>query len=127
MRTLVFVGLLLASPAYAAYTGDPWTPLKEETQLKKLFVDYSNLKDPFSVQFRKVEVRAATGKKGITTWCGEVNAKNGIGAYGGWSRFVAMDGLGDEPSVRIVDEDSNDIGGMFLNLFCKGSAFGGND
>jgi cytochrome c-type biogenesis protein CcmH/NrfG len=45
----------------------------------------NQLKDPFSVQFRN-EVLTRDG------WlCGELNSKNGFGAYVGYSRFLVRD------------------------------------
>lgn len=41
------------------------------------------LTDPASAQFRNVERNAKTG-----LWCGEVNSKNKLGGYVGFSKFV---------------------------------------
>lgn len=54
-----------------------------ETALREQFVD------PDSVQIRGVV------KYGMA-WCGEVNAKNRLGAYTGWQRFIVRD-------LRIID------------------------
>lgn len=48
-----------------------------------------DLIDPFSAQFRNVRV----ARGGV---CGEVNAKNRMGAYVGFTRFVAIEGTNGE-------------------------------
>ena len=58
----------------------------EEKDLKQ-FVS-SQFKDPQSTQFQKV-----TFKNGVI--CGEVNSKNGYGAYVGFKRFFAEKKAGD--------------------------------
>lgn len=45
------------------------------------------LKDPESAQFRNVVAYPKTG--GGYSVCGEVNARNGFGGYGGFERFAA--------------------------------------
>jgi hypothetical protein len=52
----------------------------EKASAQKAVADL--MKDPSSAQFRNVRV-TPTGNV-----CGEVNAKNGYGAYAGFSRFV---------------------------------------
>lgn len=46
----------------------------------------AKLKDPASAEFRNVKFYDGSGKP-IT--CGEVNAKNGFGGYGGFERFIS--------------------------------------
>jgi len=50
------------------------------------------LKDADSAKFRDVRVLAKTLKDGSVAFdvCGEVNAKNSYGAYGGYSVFLGM-------------------------------------
>lgn len=45
------------------------------------------LKDPDSAQFRKTYFHR--GKSGVPVACGQVNAKNGMGGYSGFQRFVS--------------------------------------
>lgn len=45
------------------------------------------LKDPESVQFRKTYFHR--GKSGVPVACGQVNAKNSMGGYTGFQRFVS--------------------------------------
>ncbi|MBU4610533.1 hypothetical protein IMZ29_08270 [Achromobacter sp. GG226] len=46
------------------------------------------MRDPQSVQFRNVRVLKETKKPGSKAVCGELNAKNGYGAYVGFKRFM---------------------------------------
>jgi hypothetical protein len=45
------------------------------------------LKDPDSAQFRKTYFHR--GKSGVPVACGQVNAKNSMGGYSGFQRFVS--------------------------------------
>lgn len=126
MRTPIAVLLLLlAIPSHAEkYTGAPWSAMKDDTKLRELLVNHSTLKDPFSAQFRQVEVRAVDLKDGKTSiaWCGELNAKNGMGAYSGWSRFYATTGFtADDPSISIEDPQSSSMFGIMVKMHCSGS------
>jgi hypothetical protein len=54
----------------------------------------AKLKDPSSAQFRNVQ------DKGSGLVCGEVNAKNGFGGYGGFEKFKVQSGavvIGGDP------------------------------
>lgn len=65
------------------------TDLKE---LRQLLVDHSELRDPFSVEFRRTQ---STARSPLMIFCGQLNAKNASGAYIGWTDFAFMksDGL----------------------------------
>lgn len=65
------------------------TDLKE---LRQLLVDHSELRDPFSVEFRRAQ---STARSPLMIFCGQLNAKNANGAYIGWTDFAFMksDGL----------------------------------
>ena len=52
----------------------------------------NQLKDPESAQFRGLRVVSYAGGAVV---CGEVNAKNSYGGYGGFARFVANAAKGD--------------------------------
>lgn len=59
----------------------------------------SLLKDPDSAKFREVSVIASN------VVCGEVNAKNGMGGYGGYTPFMFRDGavsFGDDPDSSVA-------------------------
>lgn len=74
------IPLILFSLALVACESSDEKALKE-------FVS-SQFKDPQSTQFQKI-----TFKDGVM--CGEVNSKNGYGAYVGFKRFVAEKKTGD--------------------------------
>ena len=44
------------------------------------------MKDPSSVQFRRVEIKMFKGNRIV---CGELNAKNSYGGYVGFKKFIA--------------------------------------
>lgn len=116
---LIFTLLLAISSNLHAEGAKPFKKLTNEEPLRKIMVEHSQLKDPFSVQFRKVYVRdVSVGTKDAQTkhvYCGEINAKNSFGGYIGWSRFLVEDVTG-EPSLTIGDSEINL---MMVNLFCK--------
>lgn len=53
------------------------------------------LNDSESVQYRGVVQDTFNDLIKDRMYCGEMNAKNRMGGYAGWSRFVAMDPKGD--------------------------------
>lgn len=69
------------------------------------------LKDPFSAEYK--EVRSLPSG----TICGKVNAKNGYGAYAGWSEFALLGipmnfgGKFTNPPA-LLDDDSSDLASM---------------
>ena len=66
--------------------------------------------DPDSVRIRNV-VQDRSGFK----WCGEVNARNRMGGYVGWQRFIALDGSATGGSWRItVASELGDFSGGLL-------------
>lgn len=70
-----------------------------------------SMKDPNSVEFRNVRESIYQGDPYV---CGEVNAKNGFGAYGGYKRFVS-----DKYGYDIHLDDSNDpLFDPKWNTFC---------
>jgi hypothetical protein len=73
--TIVAAALALAGTAYFAFAG---VPLRIVWQAQKTAA--ANLKDPGSALFSNVRYNDL--KIGI---CGEMNAKNGYGAYGGFA------------------------------------------
>ncbi len=66
-----------------------WNKINDTEELKKLMVEHSDLIDPFSVQFRNTYQRDIENL-GNTSWCGELNSKNRMGAYIGWNRFYVI-------------------------------------
>ena len=53
----------------------------------------ASLRDPASAQFRSVRLKD-------NAVCGEMNGKNGCGAYAGFSRFVV------QPDAKVITEPS---------------------
>lgn len=71
----------------------------------------SQLKDPDSAKFRNVAFYSGGG---IPIACGEVNAKNGFGGYGGFERFVAA---GDQ--LAFLESQVSDGIGPVWDKYCK--------
>ncbi len=92
----------------------PGTPQYEDAQILKRgeAAISHDLLDPAAAQFR--EVRVVRRKKGETAVlqavnprvfvCGEVNGKNGFGAYVGFTRFIV--GV-DKPAVAILKKPAS--------------------
>jgi hypothetical protein len=122
-RIALIAGLLITFSAFAnVWDNWPWADLEDENHLRELFRDYSDLLDPFSVQFRNIRVRTGVTDNGtqMTIWCGLSNQKNRMGAYGGWADFYAVEGL-DEPKVDVALGDTAKITMVMVALFCDGS------
>ena len=69
-----------------ASSGLDYLTLKAESEGRLKAV----LKDDHGVRFRNVQTRLSTmDGGGIVAFCGEMNAKNGFGAYAGYTRFIA--------------------------------------
>lgn len=124
-RLVLVVGLLISFCANSAEFDDwPWVDLEDETHLRELFRNYSDLVDPFSVEFRDTLVRTGVLSDGtqMTIWCGFSNQKNQMGGYTGWTDFCAVEGRG-EPFVRLVSGDTAKFKTalMLMNLYCKGA------
>lgn len=64
------------------------------------------MKDPDSAQFRDVRWRRASGDL-LATVCGEVNARNALGGYVGFTRFVA--GITTSLQTEVVVDPANFI------------------
>ena len=78
-----------------AVSGIDYLALKAEAEerLKAL------LKDDHGVRYNNVQTRLSTmDGAGVIAFCGEINARNGFGAYSGFQRFVAA------PSVAATEE-----------------------
>lgn len=81
------VGLLHGSkPRIPASTASANEISKEKQNVK------NSMKDPDAVQFRGM-AGYYRGEPGFTTLCGELNAKNGFGAYAGYRHFTSLAGI----------------------------------
>lgn len=89
MKKMVLEGAVLLALALASSTvfaqSRPATTA-EIAMVRAALQD--QLKDADSAKFRNVKIATAGEHKG--TICGEVNAKNSYGAYGGYSAFMGM-------------------------------------
>lgn len=72
--------LLMMVIAVGVYSHSKWDEWTLWPQLRKPMVD--GLKDPDSAQFRN----QFPGRQSL---CGEINARNGLGGYTGFSRFIS--------------------------------------
>lgn len=116
----VLLGLVPGIVLAQAQPFAPATP-EEEQEIREYLKD-SDLRDPFSVQFRNLQVRPlaadgeTTGSGRGKIYCGEYNAKNGMGGYVGWDRFLITNGLTEDGGVKISFADR--LPG-WVNLMCK--------
>lgn len=62
-----------------------------------------DLKDPSSAQFRNLYGFRYQGQD-LTMVCGEMNAKNSYGGYGGFTYFFTKLSLATEPLMTSIDE-----------------------
>lgn len=107
---LAAFGLVISSIAEA---DDGWPKassgiLKDNSEAAKSAI-LDKLNDPFSAQFKNVKVGS---KAKVVQACGEVNAKNGFGAYVGFRRFGI---LGDK---AIIDDGKGSHYGMLIDSLC---------
>jgi len=118
MRGLIFcvLVLLFSSQTFA----DEWRDLEDEKHLRELFINHSDLTDPFSVQFRGVRI-LTDGKrfrKNTVIYCGQSNQKNQMGGYIGWAPFYAMEAPPDNPTVKVAIGDAAAIIMVGVDAFC---------
>lgn len=72
------------------------------------------LKDPASADFGDV----VPGKRGGATWCGSVNAKNSMGGYVGFQRYVAVLARGTD-LAEVAFERGDDGFAAKWRLYCE--------
>jgi hypothetical protein len=108
---------------------------KTHEELTELFKNYllnavkNDLKDPDSARFRNVVyygsyIKFKDGKRvrlGTHTICGEVNAKNSFGGYGGYREFRASVSRNSETKVigDVASAVSSEEPGMARDIFVK--------
>ena len=115
---LVWCGVFLASLSAegADVSRPPFVVLEDETPIRALVLEASSLKDPFSVHFRNLSARTMHLKdpdRVSVIYCGELNAKNSMGAYVGWTKFSAAS-IGK--AVHIAGRKDNDF---WVDLHCE--------
>jgi hypothetical protein len=81
---------------------------KTDDYLRQKFIAHSNLIDPSSAMFRGI-----THNKNIfsTKWCGEVNSKNRMGGYVGWTKFKITISSDGKEEVKVKEKDD------YLNIY----------
>jgi len=91
----------LAIVAVGCGDGKP-DPEMEKARIEANYIDLAKdrmkgrAKDPGSVQFRNIFVSRSAG---VPVVCGEVNAKNSFGGYGGYQRFFSAG------EIQVVEKD----------------------
>lgn len=98
MKSFVLLCLLLTYPAFGA--GNPAYVDKAKALVSE------NMKDPSSVQWRRIKVVSiGSGANKITTVCGQFNAKNSYGAYVGFTDFYFK---ASDPDAVVETYDEED-------------------
>lgn len=121
MKIAISLLLFAISTSVLSYGDSEWFDLKDEEQLRKLFIEHSDLVDPFSVQFRHVRVKedAVGDGRSMTSWCGQSNQKNKMGAYTGWTNFSAYIGIDGEAQVTVAHGKYAEMTQIVVDLTCK--------
>lgn len=100
MRRALYVALVVG----AFLVGCGKSQIEQAQELVK-----NTLTDPLSATFKDVELHSVAGKSAV---CGHVNAKNQMGGYVGFRRFIVA-----EDAVTIMSEDNaSDFAGRYLEL-----------
>lgn len=81
-------------PASSAIAQVPPVPADPDSAVKAVISQH--LRDPDSAKFQNIRYRSKTEV------CGEVNARNGLGGYTGFSTFWVQ-GLGDARPIVLID------------------------
>lgn len=99
-------------------TGNAPPVVSSEKMVRDLFIEGSDLFDPHSAKFRNLLYTDKDILKD-TLWCGEVNAKNRMGAYVGWKRFAAS--KTDKGEIDVSLFSGTEDGVFLFELRCKGT------
>lgn len=87
------ISILVAAAIVAGailYSNGMFNPRAEELPFDAAMK--AKMVDPDSVQYRNIEYDTSFGKYVKNPMvCGQVNAKNRLGGYSGWEKFVAID------------------------------------
>lgn len=79
-------------------------------------------KDPDSVNFRNMQVEKNPPTSGVMYVCGEINAKNGFGAYVGYEKFYSrLEGQGSNITAKysVLQETAVEQGSWFYPSGCS--------
>lgn len=109
--------LIASTTAIAAEEPMPsFVAIEDDGAVRKIAEENSDLKDPFSAQFRNLSVQTihlkGPPKEISLIYCGEVNAKNSMGAYSGWAPFYAT-------SIKKQFYISRKANDFYYKLYCK--------
>jgi hypothetical protein len=108
---LVMVGLSTKETKEVVSAGE-LSPIKQQSWIRvgKDSVR-SKLKDGDSAKFQNVFFNQS--KDGVPVSCGQVNSKNGFGAYGGYQRYIAT----NRADLTFLEEQVSDFQ-IAWNRFC---------
>ncbi|GEM_PF-6199722 len=70
--------------------------------------------DPESVQFRDTHASPSKKYEGTFALCGEANAKNRMGGFTGWTRFI-VSGFADNHEAGVISLTFDDGRGAFFD------------
>ena len=104
----------------------PFVNVTDQSKLQKLFVEHSEIKDPFSIQFRRAQIRETRDETGTTRfWCGQLNAKNSLGAYVGWADFLVLEFPHKDPHFDIDAGETAGMSRVMIDTLCGTSLIRG--
>ncbi len=124
MRTIFSLILLVSATVTSAGENDfPFAPIEDDSALREVLVEHSDLKDPFSAHFRRTEISEVREKDGriYRIWCGQINAKNSSGGYVGWSDFVVAE-TPKKPIISIYSEATAPVAKVMVSTICRDSS-----
>ena len=112
MKAFISVAFIAASIGLGGCSGEPkevvsageLSPIKQQSWIRvgKDSVR-AKLKDGDSAKFQNVFFNQ--GKDGVPVSCGQVNSKNGFGAYGGYQRYIAT----NHADLTFLEEQVSDF------------------
>ena len=118
MKKTLLVALMMVAGGAQAGTDYSDVSKQQNWIWKGQEVVRTKLKDGDSAKFRNVYFNVGNLGKGqtIPVSCGEVNSKNGFGAYGGFQRFVSA----GSREGTVLEEQVADFQNLW-NMMCKKS------
>lgn len=99
-------------------TGAAPPTIRSEDAVRNLFIRNSDLFDPHSAMFRNLTYTDSDILNDIV-WCGEVNAKNRMGAYVGWTKFSATKSKTGAIDVSVYANVSDNVRDMLYDMHCE--------
>jgi hypothetical protein len=116
-KSIVQIGVFfIVANSHAA---NNWQPAPESDQniIQQYLVKYSDLIDPVTPKFHHLYKRTVTETKTVI-WCGQINVKNRMGTYTGWTNFniiIASD-KNKKPLISVIDDE---FSATLFNVVCK--------